>query len=108
MEIKTVGRIVTREANGGDALIVGAILKSGLGIIKPYTVYEITSYEGVLHLSEKGESCGNPPLAPIPKDGFIFSWGWDVNQIISAANSMFVLTMNEMISYFKYKRGEEE
>lgn len=93
MDIKMVGRIVTRAAGtdpaNNDGAIIGAMFKDGIGILKPNTVYTIVSIDGELMLREEGECAGTSG----PLNGYMFHWGSTLEYIMSCFP--FILTLKE-------------
>ena len=104
--ITSVGRFVTRLQGEGDGLFVGSLFKSGKGLLKPNTVYEIRDVMGTLTIVEIGQGQGAGPdncISSSMADGeTLFHWGQDIGYILADAGAALFLTADEM----KERRAE--
>ena len=93
---KPIMRLVTRLCEPNDGLVLGFMLKSGAGRLKPSTVYALSELAGLLVLREVGpalpahggESAGEAHLN--------LTWAQDVGQIIGQAGPYLALSREEL------------
>ena len=81
---KPVARLVTRLQGEGDGLIIGCLLKSGIGILKPNTVYEIRQnwLSRCIELHEVGESCIGVSPQTVRESHGQLHWALDLNDLL--------------------------
>lgn len=97
---KRIARIVLRDSgSANDGLIIGALMKEGLGVLKPGRVYELRMWDGDdsvedndIEVVDMGESC-------VPRDntvraaGHIGSGCWQnsVDGVLNACSGGYVV-----------------
>ena len=103
--MKTVARFITRLQGDGDGLFVGTLMKGGVGVLKPNTVYEIREILGELAIAEIGRGIGagsDNCITNSMADGKNpFHWGQDIGSIIECHGSALFLTHEEYSEYVK-------
>lgn len=103
--INTVARFVTRLQGEGDGLFIGSLLKSGQGVLKPNTVYEIRDVMGVLTIVEVGQGVGagsDNCVSNMMSEGKTpFHWACEIGHIIGCYGKIMFLTYEEYQSYCK-------
>ena len=103
--INTVARFVTRLQGKGDGLFVGTLLKSGQGVFKPNTVYEIHDVMGVLTIVEIGQGVGagqDNCVSNMMSEGKTpFHWGSDIGHTLNCFSKIMFLTYEEYQEHCK-------
>lgn len=107
--IAPIARLVTRLLGEGDGLILGALLRTGQGLLKPNTVYELYQEPigGMIVLREVGESCIGVSPQTVPESFGQLHWSLEVGQMMDSPNSKFMfLSKAEVKEYCTLQDGE--
>lgn len=103
--INTVARFVTRLQGEGDGLFIGSLLKSGQGVLKPNTVYEIRDVMGALTIVEIGQGIGagsdNCVSNMMAEGKTPFHWGSDIGHTLVCFGKIMFLTYEEYQEHCK-------
>lgn len=105
---KSVARLVTRFQGQSDGLIIGALLKSGEGILKPNTVYEVYQipYTGELILQEVGESIVGVSPHTVPESFGRLHWSCSIQDLLNSPSSPYMFLSKEEVEELKLNENE--
>jgi len=108
--ITPVARIVTRMQGGDDGLMIGTLFKTGVGFMKPNTIYEIRSICDVLTIVEIGRATGageaNCTHNMMSGTDAQFHWGQDIGNIIACHGQTMFLTEKEYAQIVAQRKAE--
>jgi len=93
-----IGRFMTRP---DDNLIIGKVITKN-EIIKPGHVYDLYDMMGELVVKEVGKTAMKEKISESRKYGSEFTWGMDVNSILTSGISTF-MTESESLKYSEEK-----
>lgn len=91
-------RLVTRLCEPGDGLVLGIMLKGGVGYLKPSTVYELSEVAGQLLLREVGRALPAHDGEKVTDAPLHLTWGQDVAQILGIGGPYLALSREEFAS----------
>ncbi len=98
-----IGRFMTRP---DDNLIIGKVVTKN-EIIKPGYVYDLYEMMGELVVKEVGKTAMKDNITESKKYRSEFTWGMDVNSILTSGSSTF-MTENESLTIHKKRKNDED